>query len=237
MSIDHAWAKLKDAYGDPQKCTYRWTPEQRRKILDRKTEHMDDLDTPTGGDNIDAQDLAGSKTSSINLDLSTPATAPPVTRPVPNNARTTPDKSNCLKSVLRLRSKSLLPRSHHLNKTYRLYKIYSMYNKEDSTVRAQHYVIGKPSIRFISQILPHFYRLINEDSMTPLAELKTSLQGKIRGIQILLEDTTMLRATAQTGRSSYIQRISNLTKEACAKLQVLAGHKEDIDYSTTSRPP
>ena len=46
MLIDHAWAKLKDAYGDPQKCTYRWTPEQRRKLLDRGTEHKDDLDTP-----------------------------------------------------------------------------------------------------------------------------------------------------------------------------------------------
>ena len=30
MSIDHAWTKLKEAYGDPQKRTYRWTPEERR---------------------------------------------------------------------------------------------------------------------------------------------------------------------------------------------------------------
>ena len=28
------------------KCTYRWTPEQRRKLLDRGTEHKDNLDTP-----------------------------------------------------------------------------------------------------------------------------------------------------------------------------------------------
>ena len=121
-----------------------------------------------------------------------PSEPPPVAREAPDlivktiqhetpadKARTTPDKSNCLKSVLRLRSKILLPRSHHLkrmynkedsksiclmpiprlrsraplprshhlNKAYRLYKIYSMYNKEDSTVRAQHYTIGKPSIR------------------------------------------------------------------------------------------
>ena len=54
-----------------------------------------------------------------------------MTRPVPNNARTTPDKSNCLKSVLRLRSRALLPRSHHHNKTYRLY-LKRMCNKEDS---------------------------------------------------------------------------------------------------------
>ena len=26
MSIDHAWAKLKDTCEDPQKCNYRWTP-------------------------------------------------------------------------------------------------------------------------------------------------------------------------------------------------------------------
>ena len=71
-------------------------------------------------------------------------------------------------------------------------------------------------------------RLCNEDSTTPPAELKTSLQGKIRGIQMLLGDTTMLRATAQIECSSYIQRINNLTLEATAKLQVLARHKEDI---------
>ena len=56
-------------------------------------------------------------------------------------------KSICLMPIPRLRSRAPLPRSHHLNKAYRLYKIYSMYNKEDSTVRAQHYTIGKPSIR------------------------------------------------------------------------------------------
>ena len=27
MSIDHAWTKLKEAYGDPQKRTYRWSPK------------------------------------------------------------------------------------------------------------------------------------------------------------------------------------------------------------------
>ena len=71
-------------------------------------------------------------------------------------------------------------------------------------------------------------RLCNKNSATPPAELKTSLQGKIRGLQILLEDTTMLRATAQTGCSSYIQRINNLLLEAVAKVQVLATHKEYI---------
>ena len=53
-----------------------------------------------------------------------------------------------------------------------------MYNKEDSTVRAKHYIIGKPSIRFISQILPYFYSLRNEDSMTPLASSRLAYKAK-----------------------------------------------------------
>ena len=57
MSIDHAWAKLNDAYGDPQKGTYRWTPEERRKILDRGTEYKDDFDTPTGNTTLAPQDV------------------------------------------------------------------------------------------------------------------------------------------------------------------------------------
>ena len=136
-------------------------------------------------------------------------------------------------SVPRLRSRTLLPRSHHFNKAYRLYKTYSMYNKEDSTVRAQHYLIGKPSIGFISQILPRFYRLISEDSMTPLAELKTSLQGKIRGIQILLEDKTMLRATA-TSRGSATSQEKHAPNFRCWPD---ARKTSKPQNSTTSRPP
>ena len=45
MSIDHAWAKLNDAYGDPQKGTYRWTPDQRRRLLEG-SEHKDNINTP-----------------------------------------------------------------------------------------------------------------------------------------------------------------------------------------------
>ena len=45
MSIDQAWAKLNDAYGDPQKGTYRWTPDQRRRILEG-LEHKDNINTP-----------------------------------------------------------------------------------------------------------------------------------------------------------------------------------------------
>ena len=38
----------------------------------------------------------------------------------------------------------------------------------------------------------------------------------------------MLRATAQIGCSTYIQRVNNLILEAHAKLQLLPRHKEDI---------
>ena len=50
-------------------------------------------------------------------------------------------KNICVMSVPRLRRRAPLPRSHRLNKTY------SLYNKEDSTVRAHHYIIGNFSIR------------------------------------------------------------------------------------------
>ena len=57
MSIDHAWTKLKDAYGDPQKRTYRWTPEERRKLLDTGTEYKDDIDTPTDNTKLAPQEV------------------------------------------------------------------------------------------------------------------------------------------------------------------------------------
>ena len=44
-SIDQAWAKLNDAYGNPQKGTYRWTPDQRRRILEGR-ELKDNINTP-----------------------------------------------------------------------------------------------------------------------------------------------------------------------------------------------
>ena len=49
MSIDHAWAKLREAYGDPQKHAYRWSPEERRRLLDTKAEHEGDIENRQQG--------------------------------------------------------------------------------------------------------------------------------------------------------------------------------------------
>ena len=47
--------------------------------------------------------------------------------------------------------------------------------------------------------------LVNKDSTTPLAELKTGLLRKTRSIKSLLDDTTMPQATAQDHeRKRYI---------------------------------
>ena len=56
MSIDHAWTKLKEAYGDPQKRTYRWTPEERRRLLDTGTEYEEDVDTSTDNTKLTPQE-------------------------------------------------------------------------------------------------------------------------------------------------------------------------------------
>ena len=77
-----------------------------------------------------------------------------------------------------------------------------------------------------------------KNSTTSPAELKTSLQGKIRGLQILLEPTTILRATAQKGSISYIQRFNNLVLDASAIRQMLAkleyiGATENNSFKTS----
>ena len=73
--------------------------------------------------------------------------------------------------------------------------------------------------------------LVNKDKTATLAELKTGLQDKIRDIKTLLEDTTMLRATAQEyEHSGYIRKINNITLEASAKfLNIEARHRGDIE--------
>ena len=62
---------------------------------------------------------------------------------VPNDIKTQAtahgdSKNTCLKSISKLRGGSLLPMSHHFNRTY------GMYNKEDSTVTTQHYLTETP---------------------------------------------------------------------------------------------
>ena len=66
--------------------------------------------------------------------------------------------------------------------------------------------------------------LVNRNSTTPLAELKTGLVRKLRSIKSLLDDTTMLQDTAQAHeRKRYIRRINELTMEAGAKLFQIEG--------------
>ena len=135
-SIDHAWSILEEAYGDPQKRTYRATSEASGRTLDIKDEYEQDMEASEDnveplaeeeettdddvsweghecydnlegetvshtesnvpdirayetkhGDDIEAQELTGSRTSSTNLDLSTSDTAPPVIRPAPDTNR------------------------------------------------------------------------------------------------------------------------------------------------------
>ena len=44
-SIDHAWSILEEAYGDPQKHTYRATSEASGRTLDIEAEHEEDIKT------------------------------------------------------------------------------------------------------------------------------------------------------------------------------------------------
>ena len=44
-SIDHAWSILEEAYGDPQKRTYRTTPEASSRTLDIEAEYEEDVET------------------------------------------------------------------------------------------------------------------------------------------------------------------------------------------------
>ena len=55
-SIDNAWSKLKEAYGDPQKRTYRWTPEARRRLLDIEAEYEEDVETSTDNARLTLQE-------------------------------------------------------------------------------------------------------------------------------------------------------------------------------------
>ena len=44
-SIDHAWSILEEAYGDPQKRTYRTTSEASGRTLDIEDEYEEDIKT------------------------------------------------------------------------------------------------------------------------------------------------------------------------------------------------
>ena len=72
--------------------------------------------------------------------------------------------------------------------------------------------------------------LVNKDSTTPLAELKTGLLRKTRSMKSLLDDTTMPQATAQDHEHKrHIRGVNNLTMEAGPKLfNIEAKHRGHI---------
>ena len=97
---------------------------------------------------------------------------------------------------------------------------------------------GKTTDGLVAWTRKELTRLRIKNGVTPPAELKTSIQGKIRGLQILLEPTTILRATAQKGSISYIQRFNHLIMDASAIRRVLAkleyiGATEDNSIKTS----
>ena len=64
-SVDHACSVLEEGYGDPQKRTYRWSSEERRRLLG-KAEYEGDIKTGQQGPQRANMDL-DTDTSTLTL--------------------------------------------------------------------------------------------------------------------------------------------------------------------------